>query len=151
MKKVVEKKRQAIQIQSLQDLQIFAEHFASTLHGGEVIALSGTLGAGKTTFVQLVGKALGVHERITSPTFTLMHVHPVKKHSKISHLVHIDAYRFESGQGLFDIGAQDYFGCRDTVVFIEWPERVTNAVPKDAMHLQILSGEKEEERMIVVG
>ncbi|MEK7619607.1 MAG: tRNA (adenosine(37)-N6)-threonylcarbamoyltransferase complex ATPase subunit type 1 TsaE [Patescibacteria group bacterium] len=115
--------------------QNIAAEFALTLKGGEVIALYGDLGAGKTTFVKGLAKALGVTEVVTSPTFVLMNVY--RAHSKqISRLVHIDCYRLERAGQLAEIGGDEYFGNSDTVVAIEWPERVNTVLPKDAIRIE---------------
>ncbi len=116
---------------SLQDTVALARSFVSTLRGGEIVALSGNLGSGKTTFVQSCAHALGVHETVTSPTFVLMKTYRGERLS----LCHIDAYRLSSGAELAAIGAVDYLGSPDTVTFIEWPERVRDIVPTDAIHI----------------
>ncbi len=110
-------------ITTLKQLDAFAATIASKLHGGEVLALSGTLGAGKTTFVQHLAKHLGVAERITSPTFTLMHVHATK-HPTVTHLVHVDAYRLSGPAEFAAIGIGDYLGAPGVVTVVEWAEKV---------------------------
>ena len=126
-------KKKTLRLRTLKDMERFARGVAATLRGGEVIALSGPLGAGKTTFVQFLGSALGVKHRITSPTFTLMRLYdipPAKSQTScLTTLVHIDAYRLRSAQALVAIGALDYIGEPQTVTVIEWAEKVKSALP----------------------
>lgn len=108
----------------------FAKKLAKKAKGGEVYALSGDLGAGKTVFVRGFAAGLGIKRNVNSPTFVLMKIYPVKKHKTIKHLCHIDAYRLRSARDLEAIGALDYFGKKDTVSFVEWPENVKKYLKK---------------------
>jgi tRNA threonylcarbamoyladenosine biosynthesis protein TsaE len=121
-----------------------AEELASKLTGGEVIALVGNLGAGKTAFVQALGKALGVEERLTSPTFVYMHTHPLKK-KKIRMFVHADAYRVDA-EALRGIGIQEFMGAPGIVTAIEWADRVKSLLPPDAIYVRFkhLGGDRRE-------
>jgi tRNA threonylcarbamoyladenosine biosynthesis protein TsaE len=101
-----------------------AKNLAKKAKGGEVYALSGNLGAGKTVFVRGFAAGLGIKRNVNSPTFVLMKIYPVKKNPKIKHLCHIDAYRLKSARDLAAIGALDYFGKKDAICFVEWPENV---------------------------
>jgi tRNA threonylcarbamoyladenosine biosynthesis protein TsaE len=114
----------------------FAKKLVSKLHGGEVLCLSGDLGAGKTIFTKGLAAGLGITKIITSPTFVLMKVYPVKN-SSFKHLIHIDAYRLNHGEELEAIGALDYFGKSDCLTVIEWPERVSEILPKDRIDIKI--------------
>lgn len=96
---------------------------AKTLKGGEIIGLVGDLGAGKTIFTKGIAKGLGVNNTITSPTFVLMKVYPVKKHDKIKQLVHIDAYRLDNSTDLENIGINDYSD-KSSVIIIEWADKI---------------------------
>jgi tRNA threonylcarbamoyladenosine biosynthesis protein TsaE len=107
----------------------FAKTLAQKAKGGEVYALSGNLGAGKTVFVRGFAAGLGIKRNVNSPTFVLMKIYPVKKHPTIKYLCHIDAYRLRSARDLEAIGALDYFGKKDTICFIEWPENIKNILP----------------------
>ena len=149
MKKKVSRHRDVV-VRSLGELRRFARAFARTVRGGEVIALSGQLGAGKTTFVRMLGKALSARERITSPTFTLMHLHALRKRKGPTLLVHIDAYRLRGSSAFVDIGALDYLGRSDTVAVIEWPERVRRALPPQTQWINIAPGGMRTERRIRV-
>jgi tRNA threonylcarbamoyladenosine biosynthesis protein TsaE len=149
---VASRKKGTVTIRSLRELRAFAKKFASTLRGGEVIALSGPLGAGKTTFVQYLGQALGVAERITSPTFTLMHVHAAPRSGsakrRIKLLVHLDAYRLGGPRALAAIGALDYLARPDTVAVVEWAEKVRRELPPSARWLDIVPDKNFKTRTI---
>lgn len=121
----------------------FARKFASGLSGGEVLALYGDLGSGKTAFTKGLAKGLGVKNIITSPTFVLMKVYDYSRNKK---LVHIDAYRLGGGNDLEMIGASDYFGDKNSVVVIEWAEKVKGILPKNVVKIKfkVLSGDKRQ-------
>ena len=101
-----------------QDTYILASKIASLLNGGEIILLNGDLGAGKTTFVKGIAKALNINEVVTSPTFTLLKTYSSEKFT----LVHVDAYRLDGAS--FD-ELYDYLN-NDNVIFIEWSSCLAN-------------------------
>jgi tRNA threonylcarbamoyladenosine biosynthesis protein TsaE len=92
-----------------------------------LFGLSGNLGSGKTVFVKGVAKAIGVKENITSPTFVVMKMYQGRKHN----LIHIDAYRLEGRVDLETIGFGEFSSDSMGFVFIEWPEKVFDTIPKD--------------------
>lgn len=100
--------------------------------GATVIALSGDLGAGKTTLTQAVARKLGVVESVISPTFVIMKEYPVAT-GPYCRLVHIDAYRLESAAELERLGWREILADAGTLVLIEWPEKVPEAIPADAL------------------
>jgi tRNA threonylcarbamoyladenosine biosynthesis protein TsaE len=108
------------------DTAQIAKEIAKNLIGGDILGLIGNLGAGKTTFTQALGKALGIKQNITSPTFVLMKIYPVSSHPTIKQLCHIDAYRITGEADLLAIGAQDYIGEPDTLAIIEWADRIND-------------------------
>ncbi|MBN1779323.1 MAG: tRNA (adenosine(37)-N6)-threonylcarbamoyltransferase complex ATPase subunit type 1 TsaE [Candidatus Buchananbacteria bacterium] len=111
---------------------------ASQLKGGEVLALSGDLGAGKTTLTKGLALGLGIKKVVISPTFLLLRLYKINnKKTKIKYLVHIDCYRLKSADELIDIGADEYFNRPDTVVVIEWPERVKKILPKKTIKISL--------------
>ena len=95
---------QTIYTKSVKETMKLGRSIARQLTGGEVIALLGSLGSGKTILTKGIAKGLGIREIITSPTFVLMKVYPVKR-EKIHCFCHIDAYRLDKGTQLLDIGA----------------------------------------------
>lgn len=123
----------------------FAQALASRLRGGEVLALIGDLGAGKTVFARGLAAGLGVKENVNSPTFVLMKVYRVKDRPGVRQFVHIDAYRLESGAELKQIGVEDFLGKQDTVVLIEWADRVKKILPQKAITIKIKADEEKRE------
>ncbi len=115
----------------------FAKNFSKKLCGGEVLGLVGNLGAGKTVFTKGLAAGLAVKKHLTSPTFVLMKVYPVKKHQQIKHLVHIDAYRLKTAGDLTAIGAAEYFSRPDTITIIEWADKIKKILPKRARFIKI--------------
>jgi len=93
-----------------------AKQFASTLKGGEVVCLHGDLGAGKTTFVKGIAEYFGINkDEIISPTFII--VNHLKTNS--FNIIHIDAYRIEDENNMLESGVLEYFGDKNSIVFIE--------------------------------
>lgn len=119
-----------------------AAALARTMRGGEVVALVGPLGAGKTTFVQAFARALGVKERVQSPTFILVHEHRLPmadvrgQMSGIRRLVHADAYRGDVEQ-FVNVALHEYFGDPETVTLVEWADRLAPLLPKTAIRVRI--------------
>jgi tRNA threonylcarbamoyladenosine biosynthesis protein TsaE len=113
-----------------------AAALAKRMRGGEVVALYGDLGAGKTTFAQAFAKALGVKERVQSPTFILMHEHRLKKKNGPAYFLHADAYRADAAQ-FRAVGFEEYLGRPDAVVLVEWAERVEALLPKKRVEVRL--------------
>jgi tRNA threonylcarbamoyladenosine biosynthesis protein TsaE len=113
---------------SLVETQKFAEKFAKSFSGG-VIALSGPLGAGKTTFTQGFAKGLRIKDKILSPTFVLMRQHPIPETKKI--LYHIDLYRLENPTDFKSLGLDDLFQNKEAIILIEWAEKAKELLPKN--------------------
>jgi len=114
-------------INSEKEMILFGTEFAKTLQGGDIVLLEGNLGAGKTTLTKGIAKYFGIKKAITSPTFALMNVYPIRtKNSELRTLVHIDTYRLDEEKDLIEIGVEDYLGKPDTVCLIEWPEKINN-------------------------
>jgi tRNA threonylcarbamoyladenosine biosynthesis protein TsaE len=107
---------------------------ASHLHAGDLVALDGPLGAGKTTFTRGLGEALGVRGTVTSPTFVLARTHP--RPGGGAPLVHVDAYRLGSAAELDDLDI-DYAG---SIVVVEWAAGMLHGVTDDWLELSIERG-----------
>lgn len=128
------------QTHSLEETKNIGSLLASNLFKGAVITLSGDLGAGKTTFTGGVAKALGVDEKVTSPTFNIMKCY---FHARIP-LFHIDAYRLEEGTNT-DIGLEEFIE-GNGVCIIEWPNFIEKLIPSDCLNIVIrnLGGDDRE-------
>ena len=101
---------------------------AKELYGKEIICLSGDLGAGKTTFTQGILKGLKVKGPFTSPTFNIIKTYK----TNLQTIYHIDAYRINS-KGLLALGWKDFAGKPNSIVIIEWAERVKKIIPKNSL------------------
>jgi tRNA threonylcarbamoyladenosine biosynthesis protein TsaE len=123
---------------SAEDTMQFAETIAKRLQGGELLALHGDLGAGKTCFVRGLSRGLGIKTgAVSSPTFVIMHEYVAEQGASPHVLVHIDAYRLGGGAELESVGWDEFVGRADTVVALEWPERVHEALPIDRLDVTL--------------
>ena len=113
------------------DTQAAGAQLAASLPRGSVVALSGDLGAGKTAFVRGLARGLGLQDRITSPTFTI-----VNEYLGEMPLFHFDLYRIASEDELFELGWDDYLE-RGGVVAAEWSENIAHSLPKNTVHVRI--------------
>lgn len=120
------------------ETELLGRCLSGFLEPGDVVVLSGDLGAGKTHFVKGVAEGLGVPESVTSPTFNILLVHP----GRLT-LYHLDLYRLERAEQLEDI---DFWGTLEAggVSFIEWGDRFPEALPDD--HLDIVIDREDVER-----
>jgi len=132
----------------------FAKKYAKQLKGNEIVGLTGELGAGKTIFIKGLAAGLGIKKTITSPTFVLMKVYPIKSNvkcqmSNVKCLVHIDAYRIKSAQDIIAIGVEDYFKRQDTIAAIEWADRIKKILPKKTKYININSINMNRREIII--
>jgi tRNA threonylcarbamoyladenosine biosynthesis protein TsaE len=128
-----------IPISSLQELDSAAAQFLELAGEHLVIAFSGEMGAGKTTFIQALCRRLGVQVEINSPTFSLVNEYFTPAGNSI---FHFDLYRIETQEELFDMGYEEYF-FSGALCFIEWPEKARNLIPDDALWVNIVIGEND--------
>lgn len=115
------------------------------LKGGEIIAYTGDLGAGKTAFTRGLAKGLGIEMAVTSPTYTLVNEYTGGR----LELFHFDMYRLGSSDELFDIGWDDYL-CRGGVCAVEWSENVSDAMD-NAIYVRIQRIGEEERSITIEG
>ncbi len=127
---------------SLTETESIAGLVAGKLSGGEVIAFTGGMGAGKTTFTNGIMNALGAENAVSSPTFTLMNEYDGRLK-----VYHFDMYRITSWEDLYSTGFFDYIS-GDGVLIIEWSENVESAIPNDAIRIDLSLGATENERII---
>ena len=116
---------------SPQETHAFGKNLGQTLCSGDVVALSGELGTGKTCLVQGIARGLGIPEeyRITSPTFTIINEYPGRLI-----LYHLDVYRLSGVRDLDEIGYDDCFNYKGVVV-VEWAEKIREALPKETLFI----------------
>lgn len=119
-----------VDINNIEETEQLAEKLATLISGGTVILLAGNLGAGKTTFTQFVGSALGVRRRMSSPTFNI-----IKSYNAGNFIVHhMDCYRLENSDE--DLGFDEYFNEHD-VSIIEWPGYIAEFLPDEYLFVTI--------------
>lgn len=133
-----------ISIAALEELPKAADEFLEAIGDIPVVALSGEMGAGKTTFIQSLCKALGVPTEVTSPTFALVNEYFTQDGESI---FHFDLYRIEDPQELFDLGYEEYFFSGDRC-FIEWPEKAGHLIPDGALHVDIVVNEEGSREIV---
>ena len=132
-------------VRSLEETWRVATEVSEQLAPGMVIALTGDLGAGKTTFMQGLAFALGVKRPITSPTFTLCQEYQTPRFK----LVHMDLYRLNGPDDLLTIGFLEHLES-GAVVAVEWPERGGDLIPQDALHIKLALSDDADTRTIEV-
>ncbi|OGY21715.1 MAG: tRNA (adenosine(37)-N6)-threonylcarbamoyltransferase complex ATPase subunit type 1 TsaE [Candidatus Woykebacteria bacterium GWB1_45_5] len=151
---------------SAEETKSFAKNLAKKIKAGEIVALYGSLGAGKTTFVQGLVAGLGYEGRVFSPTFIFVRPyklanskHPParlrqanragktgnrKQKGKIKTLYHIDLYRVEKETDLKTLGIEEFLADKDAASVIEWPEKIDKILPKETIKIKIeIIGENE--------
>ena len=119
----------------------FARKLALSLKGGECLAVSGDLGAGKTVFAKGLAKGLDISGTVTSPTFIIMNEYPCGRLK----FYHFDMYRIDTKQAE-NLGFGEYFDEAGAVCLVEWPENVTGILPPHTVHIEIKrTGEETRE------
>jgi tRNA threonylcarbamoyladenosine biosynthesis protein TsaE len=135
----VNEERQVGTARGMRDL---GRELAGLLRAGDIVILSGPLGAGKTTLTQGLGEGLGVRGPITSPTFVIARVHPVPRTGEGSvPLVHVDAYRLGSALELDDLDLDT--DVEDAVTVIEWGEGLAEGLAPDRLEISITRGTQD--------
>lgn len=132
-----------LSVASDEDMQQLGRKIAAVLDKGDVLYLSGELGAGKTTLARGIARGLGYTGRVSSPTFTLMNVYPGEKE-----IYHFDLYRLQ-GSELDDLGWEDYLG-GDGISLVEWPLVAEHIFPGEALLIRIdlVNEDYEREREV---
>jgi len=149
---------------SSQETQDLAKKVLDRLKDTNVLALYGKLGSGKTTFVQGLAKALGVKDKVQSPTFTLVREYKISyklparnatqsvaggKAISYKLLIHVDCYRVDSEKDLKGVSLQEYWEDKESLVVIEWAERVKDILPENRLDIcfEIISGQDQARRI----
>lgn len=142
----------SLESHSAEETRAIGRRLAAALQPGQVIALHGTLGAGKTTLVQGIAAALGIGGRVTSPTFTLVNEYRSPAGFR---LIHADTYRLDENSALARLEAET-FGLDETlesqrdVILVEWAERIAPLLPADHLRIRLEPGLEPEERLITL-
>ena len=134
----------SVSSRSPDETRILGASLAPAMLPGDVVSLSGDLGAGKTVFVQGLARALGVDAPVTSPTFTLIHEYRGRYP-----IVHLDVYRLDSFQEVLDLGYEELLN-PEAVLIVEWGDAVAPLLPRRYLGVEILRGDPDEEDTRVV-
>lgn len=109
------------------------------------LALRGDLGAGKSTLARAIARGAGVEGEIPSPTFNLLFRYPVPRGARIVHIVHVDLYRLEDPEEVWELGWAE-LPAPDEIVMVEWPERAEALLPPDRWEIELVETESGEAR-----
>ena len=134
--------KRIIKIKNEKETENFGRRLGESLSAGDVVAMVGDLGTGKTTLTGYIARGLGIKETVSSPTFTIIKEY----NSGRLPLYHFDVYRIGDPEELFNIGADEYFD-GDGVCVVEWANLVSEELPENSKYIFIEYGEKEGERI----
>lgn len=129
---------------SAEETEALGESVGKRISAGTVLAFTGDLGAGKTAFTRGLARGLGITERVTSPTYTIVNEYEGGRLP----LFHFDLYRIQDGEELFDIGWEDYL-MRSGVCAVEWSENAAGFL-SETMTVQIRRGDTDNRRIITI-
>ena len=141
---ILEQLRQGVTTSSAEETRALAAELAAALPSDTTLALHGDMGVGKTTFVQGLAQGLGVHERVTSPTFAIYSVYQGTTRT----LVHLDAYRLEK-ESQIDALLLEEFLTSPWCLAVEWPEKTGAWLPANAWHLTLSIVDGDRHRLVL--
>jgi tRNA threonylcarbamoyladenosine biosynthesis protein TsaE len=134
-----------LSVRTPEDMRALGESLGSILESGDVVSLTGDLGAGKTTLVQGAARGLGVKdEHVVSPTFTL-----VREYRGTVPVYHLDVYRLDRVQDVIDLGAEELLD-PDGVTFVEWGDAIEGLMPDQFLEIELWTRIEDEGRLVFV-
>lgn len=124
--------------------QELGEKISTDLKPGSILALSGELGSGKTTFIQGLARGLGIKKRIVSPTFVFIRQYSVNHQTLVKKLYHVDLYRIDKAPDVRGLGLEEIFADPEAIVVIEWADRIKEILPKKRIDInfEYLTGDQ---------
>lgn len=131
-----------VKIREENETRQFGLELAEQLKKGDVVALIGDLGTGKTALTKYIAQGLGISEQITSPTFTIVQEYT----SGRLPMYHFDVYRIGDPEEMYELGYEEYFW-GNGVCIVEWADLIEDLLPENARKIYITYGEKEGERI----
>lgn len=140
--------KKEIFIHNLEALASASVEFVKLMGDYTVFAFYGRMGAGKTTFINALCRALGVESDTTnSPSFAI--INEYRSDTTAELIYHFDCYRLEDEREAEDLGAEDYFDC-GAVCLIEWPERIENLLPDDTVRVELTVNDDDDSRTLTI-
>ncbi|HOE57844.1 MAG TPA: tRNA (adenosine(37)-N6)-threonylcarbamoyltransferase complex ATPase subunit type 1 TsaE [Bacillota bacterium] len=130
--------------ESVEETLQIGEQLGKLLDKGNIVCLSGDLGAGKTSFAQGIAKGLGVKDYVTSPTYTI-----INEYEGRLPLYHFDVYRLNDVEEMHELGYEEYF-FSDGVVVLEWADMVRDIIPGERLWITILNTKGDNSREIII-
>jgi tRNA threonylcarbamoyladenosine biosynthesis protein TsaE len=130
--------------ESAEETSNIGEQLGRLLSKGNIICLSGDLGAGKTAFTKGIAKGLGVEDYVTSPTYTI-----INEYQGRLPLYHFDVYRLNDVEEMYELGYEEYF-FGDGIVVLEWADIVRDIIPGDRLWITILNTKGDDSREIIM-
>ena len=130
--------------ESVEETSRIGEQMGRLLSKGNIVCLSGDLGAGKTAFAQGIAKGMGVKDYVTSPTYTI-----INEYEGRLPLYHFDVYRLNDVSEMYELGYEEYF-FGDGVVVLEWADVVRDIVPGERLWITILNTKGDNSREIIM-
>ena len=127
-----------VDVSNLAELNRLAKKLAANLKGGEIVALNGNLGAGKTTFTKLLLKEAGIKNRVSSPTFALMVPYAKKAAAgarKTCTFYHMDLYRIHGYKDITALGVPELWGKKNNIFIIEWADKIKKHLPPKTIYI----------------
>ena len=134
---------------SAKETQSLGEKVSADLKPGDILALYGELGSGKTTFIQGLARGLGIKKRVISPTFVFIRQYPINHKPKM--LYHVDLYRINNASEAQGLGLEELFADKDSIVVIEWADRVKEILPKKRTDIYFEYLEENQRRIKISG
>ena len=145
---------------SITETKKIAKKIAKNFKNGKILGLVGNLGSGKTHFTKGLAEFYKIKKTITSPTFVLLRHYSIPRdpssrntsgfRTGLKNLVHIDCYRLDKPNQLLEIGLEEYINNPESVVVIEWAEKIKNILPKNTIYINFKLGKKENKRIIQI-
>ncbi|MBU6447516.1 tRNA (adenosine(37)-N6)-threonylcarbamoyltransferase complex ATPase subunit type 1 TsaE [Patescibacteria group bacterium] len=120
-----------IDVTDISRMRKFAAKMAKNLRGGDIVAMQGEIGAGKTTLAKLILQSAGVKTSVSSPTFTIMARHRANKLD----FYHLDLYRLKNYHDAYALGLEELWGRKQNVFLIEWADKIKASLPKKSIIL----------------
>ena len=134
--------KRIIKIKNEKETENFGRRLGESLSAGDVVAMVGDLGTGKTTLTGYIARGLGIKETVSSPTFTIIKEY----NSGRLPLYHFDVYRIGDIDEMYELGYEEYF-YGNGVCIVEWADLIEDIIPEDAIRIDIEYGENEGERI----